>query len=76
MTVSNSQSPLSLWSYFNLRQMRQFYLAYGNSTDTVCQILQNELVAGCKVTVKPIAAAILYKVDTVGTVSPRSIREM
>ena len=26
------------WSYSNLRQMRQFYMVYGNLTDTVCQI--------------------------------------
>ena len=26
------------WSYSNLRQMRQFYLVYGNLTDTVYQI--------------------------------------
>ena len=30
-------------------------------------INQKELAAGCKVTANPIAAAILYKVDTVGT---------
>ena len=26
------------WSYSNLRQIRQFYLAYANLTDGVCQI--------------------------------------
>ena len=26
------------WSYSNLRQVRQFFLAYGNLTDSVCQI--------------------------------------
>ena len=26
------------WSYSNLRQIRQFYLVYGNLTDSVCQI--------------------------------------
>lgn len=26
------------WSYSNLRQIRQFYMVYGNLTDTVCQI--------------------------------------
>lgn len=26
------------WSYSNLRQIRQFYLAYSNLTDSVCQI--------------------------------------
>lgn len=26
------------WSYSNLRQIRQFYIIYGNLTDTVCQI--------------------------------------
>lgn len=26
------------WSYSNLRQIRQFYIVYGNMTDSVCQI--------------------------------------
>ena len=26
------------WSYSNLRQIRQFYIVYGNLTDSVCQI--------------------------------------
>ena len=26
------------WSYSNLRQVRQFFLVYGNLTDSVCQI--------------------------------------
>ena len=29
------------WSYSNLRQIRQFYLAYSNLTNTVCQIETN-----------------------------------
>lgn len=29
------------WSYSNLRQIRQFYLVYGNLTDSVCQIQFN-----------------------------------
>lgn len=29
------------WSYSNLRQIRQFYMVYGNLTDTVCQIQNN-----------------------------------
>ena len=30
------------WSYSNLRQIRQFYMVYGNLTDTVCQIQNDE----------------------------------
>ena len=29
------------WSYSNLRQIRQFYMVYGNLTDSVCQIQKN-----------------------------------
>ena len=30
------------WSYSNLRQIRQFYMVYGNLTNTVCQIDVNK----------------------------------
>lgn len=30
------------WSYSNLRQIRQFYLVYGNLTNAVCQIENNK----------------------------------
>lgn len=31
------------WSYSNLRQIRQFYIVYGNLTDSVCQIENDRL---------------------------------
>ena len=47
------------WSYSNLRQIRQFYLVYGNLTDSVCQIgdapKANRRLANCPDSEKRIA---------------------
>ncbi len=47
------------WSYSNLRQIRQFYLVYGNLTDSVCQIgdapKSNRRLANCPDSEKRIA---------------------
>lgn len=51
------------WSYSNLRQIRQFYLVYGNLTDSVCQIgdapKANHWLANCSDSEKCLAEPTL-----------------